>query len=180
MVLPKRLLGLLALLLTASWAGPSRATVITAEFTALGGDAYRAVYSVSNDGSLGAGTAIVLFDLLFDPADFLESSLAIMTPPALGAGWDELLLGSAPGVPAAYDALALTGGIADGATASGFAVEFTWLGAGTPTGVQPFAIYDPETFELLESGVTVPEPAALSLLAAAAAAALLAARGRSA
>jgi hypothetical protein len=175
---PKRLLALLVLLLAASWAGPSRATVITAELTALGGDAYRAVYAVSNDGSLGSGTAIVLFDVLFDPADFLESSLAIVTPPALGAGWDQLLLGSAPGVPAAYDALALTGGIADGTTASGFAVEFTWLGSGAPTGVQPFAIYDPESFELLESGVTVPEPAALWLLSAAAAVALLAARGR--
>ena len=171
-----RLVGALVLLLSASWASPSGATVIASELTALGGDAYRAVYSVSNDGSLGAGSAVLLFDIGFDPVDFLESSLAIVTPAGLGAGWDELVLGSAPGVPAAYDALALAGGVADGAMVSGFAVEFVWLGAGAPTGVQPFAIYDPESFELLESGLTVPEPGALALLLAAGA--LAAARGR--
>src|SRR5262245_23660898 len=165
------------LLLAVAWSGPSRATVITAELTALGGDEYRAVYSVANDGSLGGGSAIVLFDVLFDPAQFLESSLAIVTPPALAAGWDELLLGSAPGVPAAYDALAVAGGIAAGAAVSGFAVEFVWLGAGTPTGVQPFAIYDPQTFALLESGLTVPEPGLAGLLTVAAGA-LRAMRGR--
>ena len=42
----------------------------------------------------------------------------------------------------------------------GFAVQFTWLGAGTP-GAQPFEIVDPDTFQTLESGSTtvVPLPA---------------------
>jgi hypothetical protein len=107
-----------------------------------------------------------LFDILFDPANFLESSLTISTPSPLALGWDQLILASAPGVPAAYDALATGGGIADGATVAGFAVEFTWIGTGLP-GSQPFAIYDPSTFDLLSEGTTtsvVPIPAAAWLL----------------
>jgi hypothetical protein len=84
--------------------------------------------------------------------------------------WSELLLASAPGVPAAYDALALGAGVADGTTASGFAVEFVWLDAARPPGSQPFQVYDPDTFELLETGETgsgVPEPGTLALLGSA-------------
>ena len=107
----------------------------------------------------------VLFDVLFDPAQYLESSLTITTPPPLSGNWDQMFLASSPGVAAAYDVLALTGGIADGATVTGFSVDFKWIGAGTP-GSQPYEIYDPSTFALLGQGVTaspVPVPAALWL-----------------
>ncbi len=157
---------------------PARAIGITAEITALGGDSYRAVYAVHNDGSLGAGVSVLLFDLLFDPTDALESSLSIVSPASVSSGWSELLLASAPSVPAAYDALALGAGIADGGTVSGFAVEFQWLGAGAP-GSQAFAIYDASSFALLESGATtVPEPPLLGYLAVLGAVGLLARSGR--
>jgi hypothetical protein len=149
---------------------PAQAIGISAEITSIGVDTYRAVYSVHNDGSLGSSVPVLLFDLLFDPADYLESSLAIVSPAAVTSEWSELLLASAPGLPAAYDALALGSGVADGATASGFAVEFVWLDATRPPGSQPFQVYDPDTFELLETGATgsgVPEPKTLALLGSA-------------
>jgi MYXO-CTERM domain-containing protein len=56
-----------------------------------------------------------------------------------------------------------------GGGVSGFAVTFDWLGTGEP-GAQPFDIVDPDTFEPIYSGTTVPEPAAglMAMLAAAA------------
>jgi hypothetical protein len=100
-----------------------------------------------------------------------------VTPLPLAADWDELILGSGVLVSAAYDALALSGGIPDGASQSGFAVEFTWIGLGTP-GAQPFEIFDPQTFEVLESGTTTPIPEASTLTLLAAGTALLARRSR--
>jgi hypothetical protein len=154
--------GLLALM--CGFASDARASSLGYSVISLGGDNYRYVYSVTNDGSLGSGVALRLFDVFFDPTLYDEASLAVSTPAALGAEWDQIFLASAPGVSAAYDSLATAGGIADGDTVSGFAVDFRWLGAGVP-GAQAYQIFDPGSFELLGEGVTVPEPAALSLLA---------------
>jgi hypothetical protein len=153
---------------------PARAIQIQYSLTPLGGDSYRYDYTVSNDGTLPAGAPVRLLDVMFDTELYEESSLAIVTPSPLADDWDEILLASAPDVPAAYDALATGAGIPSGGSAAGFAVTFHWLGAGTP-GSQPFEISDPVTFDVLESGVTVPEPA-LGWLAASCAALLLAGR----
>jgi hypothetical protein len=166
----------LAVCLASSRAG---ATIIRYQLIPLGGIDYQYVYAVENDGTLGGGAPVALFDLLFDPTLYAEASLTAATAAPLANAWDELFLASAPGVPAAYDALALAGGVADGATVSGFTVTFTWLGAGTP-GSQPFEIYDPLTFALLEQGLTVnatPLPPTTWLLGSGAAA-LLARRAR--
>ncbi len=64
-----------------------------------------------------------------------------------------------------YDALALSVGIPAGGTVSGFAVQFNWIGSGEP-GAQPFQIFDPDTFQLLQTGQTFsaqPIPAASTL-----------------
>jgi hypothetical protein len=145
-------------------ATPARATTVEYHLTALGGSSYRYVYTVTNDGSLGG--SLGGFDVFFDPSLILESSLTIVTPAALAVEWNELILGSGVLVPAAYDALALAGGIPNGGSASGFAVDFTWIGPGTP-GAQAFEIFDPDTFAVLEAGFTtaVPEPNASHLLA---------------
>ena len=47
--------------------------------TSLGGNAYRYDYSIANDGSLGAGVPVELFDIYFDPTLYLESSLNIVS-----------------------------------------------------------------------------------------------------
>ena len=143
----------------------ANATTIRVESIDLGSSQYRSLYTVTNDGSLGV--PLQAFDLYFDPGLYLESSLAIVTAPPLATDWDQLILGSGVLVAAAYDAVALDGGIPDGTSESGFAVEFTWIGPGTP-GAQPFEIFDPQTFDVLESGLTtpIPETSTLSLLAA--------------
>lgn len=155
------------LVILCSLTAPAHAASVQYDLLALGGNDYRYVYSVTNDGSLGSGVALQLFDVLFDPAQYVESSLTITTPPPLSGDWDQLILASSPSVAAAYDAIALAGGIADGTTVAGFAVDFTWIGTGTP-GSQPYQIYDPGTFDLLGQGVTtspVPVPAAWWLFA---------------
>jgi len=125
--------------------------------TGLGSNVYRYDYSIYNNGSLGAGVPIQLFDILFDTGLYLDSSLLIVTPAPLQSQWSETWLSQLPQLPAAYDVLALGGGIPVGSWVSGFAVQFTWLGPGLP-GSQPFRIYSPQTFEVLQTGNTSPEP----------------------
>ena len=155
------LLTILGLLTT-----PVYAAQILYDLTSLGGDQYRYTYTVTNNGSTGG--AVELFDIFFDPSVYDETSLTIVTPDPPASGWDQLILGSGIALPAAYDSLSLSGGIPTLATESGFAVEFRWLSEGTP-GTQDFAIYDPVTFAVLESGTTtvVPVPTALPLFAGA-------------
>jgi len=132
----------------------------------LGGEQYRYVYTVTNDGSLGDGVSVSLFDLVFDSASYQESSLAIVTPAPLNSEWDEFLLSSIFDEPAAYSAFSSTIGIAPGETVSGFAVEFEWIGGAALPGKQTFQVFDPNTFELLEEGTTsfIDDPTVVTLV----------------
>src|SRR5689334_6696940 len=145
-----RCLSMMLLLAASAHAGSA---VVLYQANSLGGGLFRYNYSIFNNTALGPGVPIVLFDILFDPTQYLESSLTAVTQPPLSTQWSEQFLTSVPPVPAAYDVSGLTGGIPDGAIVSGFSVQFLWLGQGTP-GDQPFQIFDPETFDLLASGTT--------------------------
>jgi hypothetical protein len=154
----------------------SYATTITYDLHDLGLSHFRYEYTVSNDGTLPNNSAIQLFDILFDTSLYNEASLTITSTSLAFSIWSQQILGSAPNVPAAFDASANNSGIAVGAQSSGFSVEFDWLGAGLP-GNQSFEIYDPISFTLLETGATqeatapppptgVPLPGSLSLFLA--------------
>ncbi len=106
---------------------PASAVVIEYELTDLGGDRYRYDYTVINDGSLGAGVSVQLFDILFDPPLYDESSLSIVSGSSIISDWDEQILSSFPPFAAAYDLSAISSGVLEGNTISGFAVEFNWL-----------------------------------------------------
>jgi hypothetical protein len=117
-----------------------------------GGNVYRYVYTVTNDGSLGGGAAVMLFDILFDASQY--QGLTIVSSPSISpAQWSQTILSAVPGLPAAYDSFALQGGISAGTSVTGFSVQFTWLGSGLP-GAQPFQISNPSTFTVLQSGTT--------------------------
>jgi len=138
------------------------ATAIEIDYalTALGGSDYRYDYTLTNDGTLVAGVAVESFDIEF-PTSLITGWTEIGSDPH---DWDEFsfpTLGDD-----LFGADALTGGIADGDSAS-FSVSFGWSDVGTP-GAQLFTIYDPFTFDVLESGLTrmasVPSPGALFLM----------------
>lgn len=136
-----------------------------------GAGRYAYHYTLTN---LSSPDPVSWFSVDFDPALYDESSLLI-TSTGL-ADWSEQLLVSIPvlGVPAQYDAYKGVGApLAVGASQAGFVVEFTWLGNGTP-GRQMFTLYDPNSADVLETGLTtgvdvppppgVPEPASWALL----------------
>ena len=132
------------------------AAAVSIQYTVVpvSGSTYKYVYSVTNMNAAG-GASVQLFDIFFDNS--LYSSLSIVSPGSINANWSQQILpGIIPGPPAAYDSLSIFGGgIPPGGTVTGFAVQFTWLGAGTP-GAQPFQIYDPSTtpITLLQNGAT--------------------------
>ena len=145
------------------------AALVTYALIPLSGNLYRYTYTVSNDGSLGSGVAVELFDIDFPTDIYDENSLTIVTSSPLAASWNETILASAPGAPAVYDVFALVGGILDGGSAAGFAIEFRWLGGPNGPGPQAFAVFDPNTFALTQIGQTtaVPEPSMLLLVSTA-------------
>ena len=155
-------------LLAALSAVPLAAEAVTIGYQLfpLGGNLYRYEYTVTNEGSLGAGVAVRLFDIQFDPADYGENSLAIVTPAPLSAQWQEFIFPSIPslGVNASYNAYAPSSGVAVGDSVTGFAVEFEWLGNPAGPGSQFFEIYDPLKLTVLETGMTsIPLPGTLYL-----------------
>ncbi|MBL8350363.1 MAG: hypothetical protein JNL87_08595 [Burkholderiaceae bacterium] len=162
-------------------AGP---VTIGYELVALGGSTYEYRYTVTN---VSLATPVSLFSIEFDTALYDETSL---TSKSSGiAGWVESFSATPqpPGLPAVYDVYNLSDPLDIGESATGFAVEFVWLGTGTP-GSQPFKIYDIANFDVLDSGSTtlagsppnpMPEPSAALLTALALLGAAAATRQRS-
>jgi hypothetical protein len=139
------------------------------------GNTYIYTYSVYNNGSLpGTPTGMVplqIFDILFDPTLYQETSITNVTPEPLNTQWSPTILSSVGSEPAAFDAESQSG-IAVGNTVSGFAVEFNYLGQGNP-GSQPFEIYNltnalEPPYTMIQTGSTqlagAPEPSSGSYL----------------
>jgi len=127
----------------------------------LGAGRWQYTYDVTN---ISLTSPIEEFTIWFDFN--LYKNLAVETP-TTPAGWDQIVWQPYPEPPfqddGGYDAKALVAGIAEGQTLGDFAVSFDWLGEGQP-GSQPYDIIDPQTFEIIDSGQTIPEPATLLLL----------------
>jgi len=96
----------------------------------------------------------------------LYEKLSVETPPVLPpGGWDEMVIQPEPVLEddGAYDAKALGLGVEIGHTAGPFTVSFNWLGDSITPGSQFYEIIDPVTFEIIDSGWTVPEPGTILL-----------------
>lgn len=135
-------------------------TEIIYKATEVGQGRWQYEYSVENK-ELSA--AIEEFTIWFDLAKY--DNLVVETAEPLASEWDEVAWQPEPVLAddGAYDAMALNLGIQQGQKAGGFAVSFDWLGEGQP-GSQFYEIIDPATFETIDEGWTIPEPATLFLL----------------
>jgi len=135
-------------------------TKIQYETADLGSGRWQYNYEVINISLTGA---IEEFTIWFDFD--LYDNLTIETTDPPGGDWDEIVIQPEPVLndDGYYDALSLYIGIGIGESVSGFSVSFDWLGSGEP-GTQFYEIIDPDTFETIDCGYTVPEPATLLLL----------------
>ncbi len=141
--------------LMVSLAQTVHATAITYNAVNLGGNQWEYMYTITNDT---LATDINEFSILF--AYGLYENIAVVNSPA---DWDviafdpDLIFGNPDdGI---VDALALASGLAPGSTLGGLTVSFNWLGSNAP-GTQYFMIFDPSTYEVLDSGNTTPASAA--------------------
>ena len=150
---------ILVLLLTAICPGTS--TQINYTSTDIGSGRWQYTYDVTN---INLTENIKEFSIWFDYG--LYSNLSIETPNPFAVAWDEIIV--QPELilkdDGYYDALALNTGISQSQTINGFAVSFDWLGDGVMPGPQFYEIIDPTTYETIDSGWTIPEPATLLLL----------------
>ena len=135
-------------------------TKIQYEAIDLGSGRWQYSYDVTNISLTGA---IEEFTIWFDFGSF--DNLSIETPDPPAGDWDEIIIQPEPVLSddGYYDALVLGVGIGIGENVSGFTVSFDWMGAGQP-GPQFYEIIDPDTFETLDSGYTIPEPTTLLIL----------------
>jgi hypothetical protein len=135
--------------------------------THLEGIRWEYTYSVSNLGLWNNGPAeIEQFTIWFDEG--LYRNLAVTTAGPLRDQWDAITWQPEPllGDCGAFDALVVNSSfsISFAQSVAGFSVAFDWLGAEAP-GAQAYDIVNPAAFQTLDSGRTIPEPAALSLFA---------------
>jgi len=147
--------------------GFSAKTQIIYETSDLGSGQWQYTYEVRN---IGLTETIEEFTIWFDFG--LYKNLATQTPDPPASNWSEIVLQPEPVLQddGAYDAKALGPGIGIGQMVTGFAVSFNWLGDAVVPGPQFYEIIDPDTYETIDSGWTVPEPATFILFCLAGAA----------
>lgn len=136
------------------------ATTVFFDVTNINGNTWEYTYNITNDT---LRFDIEEFTIFFDPR-FYENLNVTSTP----INWDSLVIQPDLNIPddGFYDAQALVAGISPEASFNGFGVQFDYLGTGAPS-QQLFNIVDPNTFALLDFGMTqavvVPLPAAMWL-----------------
>jgi len=156
---------MLGFLLTVGGFGAS--TQIIYKTSELGAGRWQDTYDVKNislTDSKGNPILIEEFTIWFDFG--LYENLAIETPDPPASNWSEIVLQPELVLQddGAYDAKTLGPGIGMGQVVTGFAVSFDWLGDSVMPGSQFYEIIDLDTYETIDSGWTVPEPATLLLL----------------
>lgn len=141
---------------------PAMATTVSYDLTKLSGNSWQYDFTITN-GTLSV--PIEEFTLFFDQALF--SNLQATAGPA---GWDPVVAQPDPGLPddGFVDWAALAGGIGVGDSLGIFQVRVDFSGAARP-GSPFFEVVDPDSFETLDSGGTVPNatpaPGTLALVA---------------
>jgi hypothetical protein len=126
---------------------PTTNAQITYTTTDVSGNTWDYNYTITNNTPINPIGEFTVFYTLGQ-----YSNLMLESSPG---NWSSIVAQPDAGLPADgfFDALALDSGLATGNTATGFTVQFTYLGQGTP-GSQPFNIVDPNTFQTLSAGNT--------------------------
>lgn len=135
-------------------------TQIRYDIADLGLGQWQYTYEVEN---LSFPEPISEFTIWFDYGKYDNLAITTQDPPA--NNWNEIVWQPEPFLAddGGYDAHVIGLNIGIGESAAGFSVSFDWLGTGSP-GSQFYEIINPTTFETIDSGWTVPEPATLLLL----------------
>ena len=142
-------------LITVGSVGLTNATIINYTVTDLTdtgtGDLWEYSYRVGNT-TFAADTG---FTIYFDLGQY---ELLDPVPVAPNPDWDVLTWNPDSSLPAdgAYDAYALT---SSASLSDAFSVSFVWLGGGLGPSSQLFDVYDGITWNILQSGETVPASA---------------------
>ena len=115
--------------------------------TDISGSTWQYNYTVTNNLP---GANLLEFTTFFAQGEY--SNLTLSSSPG---NWSPIVAQPDPNLPAAgfYDSQALDSGLTSGASQSGFSVQFTYDGAGTP-GPQTFNFVDPNSFATLVAGLT--------------------------
>ena len=129
----------------------------------LGTNRWEYVYTVEN---ISLTQGIEEFTIWFDFGDY--DNLTVTTPET-PPEWDQIVWQIEPVLedPGGYDALATNLNIEIGESLTGFSVSFDWQPETGVPGSQYYEIINPDTFETIEDGYTVPEPATVLLISAA-------------
>jgi hypothetical protein len=124
---------------------------VTYTATDISGSTWEYDYTVSNSV---LSSNLTEFTTFFTLGEY--SNLVTETSPG---NWSPIAAQPDPSLPADgfYDALALDSGLASGGSQSGFSVQFTYLGAGTP-GSQLFNFVDSSSFATLYASQTTLSP----------------------
>ena len=137
-------------------------TKIEYSTTQLETNRWQYTYDVTN---ISLTEPIKEFTIWFNYGKYDNLAIETQNPPA--GNWDEIVWQPDPVIDSngGYDGLVevTASAIGIGQTVSNFAVSFDWLGEGTP-GSQFYEIINPTTFETIDSGWTVPEPATALVL----------------
>lgn len=147
---------LLALMLVVSQS--ANATLITYDLDHVTGNTYQYNYTVHNSLAFDIDYFVIYFS--HPETENLAS--------ALPADWDPIIAEPDPFFGDGFvEWFTLGSGIAQSDTLSGFSVQFDWLGGPSGPSSQSFDVFDPFTFDILDSGqtstVAVPEPATIPL-----------------
>lgn len=144
------------------WSVSAQAALVEYSVSSLGSNVWRYDYTLVNNGP---AVSFDEFTVFFEPS--IASNLISAASPA---GWDTVVAQPDTGLPDAgfFDALNLSGPLAQGAVVSGFSITFTALTGLTP-GAQRFDLLLSDPFQTVYSGMTtapsaVPLPGALLLL----------------
>ena len=153
-------IGTLIVLVVFSSVWAQEPTTIVYETIDLGSGRWQYTYDVYNNT---LSPPIEEFTIWFGVGSYDNLAIETVDPP--DEQWDEIVWDPEPflGDDGGYDALAQNLEIGIGENVYGFAVSFDWLGTGDP-GPQFYEIIDPDTFETIDSGWTIPEPAVMFYL----------------